>query len=124
MKRRTGAALAALPFAATLATGAALLTTSLLVAPPPAAEVIRVPVGQQAAEKRVLEVPRRGTAMAQVERRFGAPLARQPAVGNPPISSWDYENYQVYFERNLVLHTVLKGTATPASEGTAPAPAD
>lgn len=123
MKRRTGAALAALPFAATLATGAALLTTSLLVAPA-AAEVIRVPVGQQAAEKRVLEVPRRGTTMAQVERRFGAPLARQPAVGNPPISSWDYENYRVYFERNLVLHTVLKGTATPAPEDIAPAPAD
>ena len=104
MKTCTGVVLAALSL------GAAVLATTV----PAAAEVIQVPVGQQAAEKRVLEVPKRGTTKAEVERRFGAPLAQQPAVGNPPISSWDYENYRVYFERDLVLHTVLKGTATPA----------
>lgn len=107
MKRWTGVALAALSL------GTALLVMTGF-ATPAAAEVIRVPVGQQAPEKRGLEVPRRGTTKAQVERRFGAPLAQRPAVGNPPISSWDYENYRVYFERDLVLHTVLKGTATPA----------
>lgn len=121
MKRRTGVALAALSVdAARLALGATLLAlgSTLLVATgfatPAAAEVIQVPVGQQAPEKRVLEVPRRGATKTEVERRFGAPLAQQPAVGDPPISSWDYENYRVYFERDLVLHTVLKGTATPA----------
>jgi hypothetical protein len=114
MKRRTGVALAALSAdAARLALGATLLVATG-VATPAAAEVIQVPVGQQAPEKRVLEVPRRGTTKTAVERRFGAPLAQTPAVGNPPISSWDYENYRVYFERELVLHTVLKGTATPA----------
>lgn len=123
MKNSTGVALAALSSAIVHSLGVVLLATGF-AAPPAAAEVIRVPVGQQAPEKRVLEVPRRGTTMAQVERRFGAPLARQPAVGNPPISSWDYENYRVYFERNLVLHTVLKGTAVPAPEGAAPTPAD
>ena len=121
MKRRTGVALAALSVGPTrLALGATLLAlgSTLLVATgfatPAAAEVIQVPVGQQAPEKRVLEVPRRGITKTEVERRFGAPLAQQPAVGDPPISSWDYENYRVYFERDLVLHTVLKGTATPA----------
>jgi|GWRWMinimDraft_2_1066010.scaffolds.fasta_scaffold03134_3 hypothetical protein len=121
MKRRTGVALAAFSVDATrLALGATLLAlgSTLLVATgftsSAAAEVIQVPVGQQAAEKRVLEVPRRGTTKTEVERRFGAPLAQGPAVGNPPISSWEYENYRVYFERELVLHTVLKGTATPA----------
>ncbi len=121
MKRRTGVALAALSVGTTrLALGATLLAlgSTLLVATgfatPAAAEVIQVPVGQQAPEKRVLEVPGRGATKTEVERRFGAPLAQQPAVGDPPISSWDYENYRVYFERELVLHTVLKGTATPA----------
>lgn len=120
MKRRTGVALAALSVGtARLALGATLLAlgTTLVTtgfATPAAAEVIQVPVGQQAPEKRVLEVPRRGATKTEVERRFGAPLAQQPAVGDPPISSWDYENYRVYFERDLVLHTVLKGTATPA----------
>lgn len=123
MKQRTRRALAARSFAATLASGAALLATALAVAPA-VAEVIRVPVGQQAPEKRVLEVPQRGATTAQVERRFGAPLTRQPAVGKPPISSWDYENYRVYFEGDRVLHAVLKGTATPAGEGAAPPAAD
>lgn len=77
------------------------------------AEVIRVPVGQQAAEKQVLATPHRGTTKTEVRRRFGEPLGETPAVGDPPISSWDYENYRVYFERDLVLHSVLKGTATP-----------
>ena len=87
---------------------AALLTGTIA-----SAEVIRVPVGQQAAEKRVLGTPQRGTSKAEVRRRFGDPLRETPTVGNPPISSWEYENYRVYFERELVLHSVLKGTATP-----------
>ncbi|MBK9427545.1 MAG: hypothetical protein IPN63_09195 [Gammaproteobacteria bacterium] len=107
MKTCTGVVLAALSL------GATVLATTVPAAPA-AAEVIQVPVGQQAAEKRVLEVPTRGITKAEVERRFGAPLAQQPTVGSPPISSWDYENYRVYFERDLVLHTVLKGTAMPA----------
>jgi hypothetical protein len=121
MKRRTGVALAALSLSTTqraLGTTLLALGTALLVATgfatPAAAEVIQVPVGQQAPEKRVLEVPRRGATKTEVERRFGAPLAQEPAVGDPPISSWEYENYRVYFERDLVLHSVLKGTATPA----------
>jgi hypothetical protein len=101
MKIFTGVALAALLFPASL------LATSAM------AEVIRVPVGQQAHEKRILELPRRGATKAEVEQRFGPPLTQQPAVGTPPISSWDYENYRVYFEHDLVLHAVLKGTATP-----------
>lgn len=106
MKTVAGVTLGALLFPV------AVLATSVL-ATSAVAEVIRVPVGQQAAEKHVLELPPRGTAKAEVERRFGPPLTQQPAVGTPPISSWDYENYRIYFERDLVLHAVLKGTATP-----------
>jgi len=86
---------------------------ALLAASTASAEVIRIPVGQQAAEKQVLATPQRGTSKSEVRRRFGEPLRETPAVGAPPISSWEYENYRVYFERDLVLHSVLKGTATP-----------
>ncbi|GMU46323.1 MAG: hypothetical protein IT469_12095 [Pseudomonadales bacterium] len=92
----------------TIAAVAALLTATAA-----SAEVIRIPVGQQAAEKQVLATPQRGTSKSEVRRRFGEPSRETPAVGDPPISSWEYENYRVYFERDLVLHSVLKGTAAP-----------
>jgi len=90
----------------------ALIAT--IASAPTFAEVIRVPVGQQAAEKQVLQTPPRGMTKAQVRARFGNPRGELPAVGDPPISSWDYENYRVYFEGDLVLHAVLKGSAQPA----------
>ena len=52
--------------------------------------------------------PRRGISQADVLKRFGKPLSKQAAVGKPPISSWSYNDYDVYFEGNLVLHTVVK----------------
>jgi len=54
-----------------------------------------------------MEVPRNGLSKADVESRFGAPEMRHPAVGEPPISRWDYGDYSVYFEHDLVLFTVL-----------------
>lgn len=97
---------------AAIATLIALLTTTTA-----GAEVIRIPIGQQAAEKQVLETPRRGATKVQVRARFGEPRQETAAVGNPPISSWEYENYRVYFEGDQVLHSVLKGTATPVPAG-------
>ena len=84
-----------------------------LTSPVALAEVIQIPVGQQASEKHVLPTPVRGATKAQVRARFGDPRAQHPAVGDPPISSWEYENYRVYFEGVLVLHTVFKGSAQP-----------
>lgn len=52
-------------------------------------------------------VPGRGMHMDQVEAKFGAPKEKIPAVGNPPISRWVYDNYTVYFERDIVLDSVL-----------------
>lgn len=96
--------------ALSIAALAALISMS-----PALAEVIRVPVGTQAAEKRILETPPRGATKAQVRSRFGEPLQERPAVGDPPISAWEYDNYRVYFEGDLVLHAVLKGTAQPVT---------
>lgn len=56
-----------------------------------------------------IETPRRGMRMADVEARFGAPESRTPAVGEPPISRWEYAGFTVYFERDIVLHSVVRG---------------
>ena len=55
-----------------------------------------------------ISVPVRGMNMANVEHIFGAPLQKYDAVGKPPITRWDYPSYVVYFEYNMVLHTVMK----------------
>ena len=54
-----------------------------------------------------MELPKNGQDKATVETRFGTPLEKLPAVGDPPISSWKYNTYSVYFEYDLVLFTVL-----------------
>lgn len=51
--------------------------------------------------------PMRGLNKAQVEQKFGAPTERVAAVGRPPISSWVYPSFIVYFEYDLVLHAVV-----------------
>ena len=52
--------------------------------------------------------PSRGTDMARVEASFGAPSERHAPVGEPPITRWDYPGFSVYFEHNIVLHTVVR----------------
>jgi len=54
------------------------------------------------------KLPARGMNMENVEHIFGTPLEKYEPVGKPPITRWDYSDYVVYFEYNLVLHTVLK----------------
>lgn len=51
-------------------------------------------------------LPTRGDSKATVENRHGKPQQKHAAVGNPPISRWDYGKYSVYFEGNTVLHAV------------------
>ena len=55
-----------------------------------------------------MELPKNGQNKATVEAKFGAPVQKLPAVGDPPISSWKYDQYSVYFEYDLVLFTVLQ----------------
>jgi hypothetical protein len=52
--------------------------------------------------------PSRGMSMEKVEASFGAPANRVAAVGNPPITRWEYPGFTVFFEHNLVLHSVVK----------------
>lgn len=55
--------------------------------------------------------PARGATMARVENLFGAPLSRKGAVGDPPIASWEYAEFTVFFEYDRVLHSVDKPSA-------------
>ncbi len=72
------------------------------------AEEVKLPVGQQAPEKKAIERPKNGMSKQQVEARFGEPRGWDDPVGEPPISSWEYEEFVVFFEHDLVLHSVLK----------------
>ena len=71
------------------------------------AEVIYIPVGQQAPEKHDLPRPTRGMSQSNVLERFGLPESKSGPVGEPPISSWKYPNYTVYFESDTVIHSAL-----------------
>jgi len=52
--------------------------------------------------------PRNAQTKQEVSSEFGEPDNKVAAIGEPPISRWEYSNYHVYFEHNLVIHSVLK----------------
>jgi hypothetical protein len=52
--------------------------------------------------------------MSTVEARFGAPASRHAAVGDPPITRWDYAQFSVFFEHDKVLHAVIVRQAPAA----------
>ncbi|MCK5480101.1 MAG: hypothetical protein KAJ06_03110 [Gammaproteobacteria bacterium] len=54
-----------------------------------------------------IQTPRNGTSMAAVRQQYGDPVSEGRSVGDPPITRWDYEGYSVYFEHDLVLHSVI-----------------
>jgi hypothetical protein len=46
-------------------------------------------------------------SMAQVKQQFGEPQSTQPAVGQPPITRWEYKKFEVVFEYDKVIHSVV-----------------
>jgi len=52
--------------------------------------------------------PTRGETTANVEAKFGEPTAKQAAIGEPPISRWEYKEFVVFFEYDRVIHAVVK----------------
>lgn len=84
----------------------AVATNLTLLMVPLHAETVSIPLGQQGQQS--LERPPKGTNKAQVEAVYGEPQSKHGPVGDPPIYSWEYPEYTVYFEGDFVLHTVLK----------------
>ena len=71
------------------------------------AEQITLPIGQQTRQSDA-NLPQRGVDKDTVRKRFGDPQEVTSAVGEPHISRWIYPDYVVYFDKNWVLHTVVK----------------
>jgi len=81
-----------------------LLTLLLINSGPALADVLLVDSIQSAPQ---IQTPRNGLTMSQIRQQFGAPASEIPAVGDPPISRWEYNGYSVFFENDLALHTVI-----------------
>lgn len=60
--------------------------------------------------------PTHGMTMDQVEVKFGAPVMKYATVGQPPITRWNYEKFSVYYEFNIVLHTVVNKPAKASTK--------
>jgi hypothetical protein len=71
------------------------------------AEVVRVPLGEQADDSSVVK-PQRGLSTRGVEAEFGSPISRHGPVGDPAIYYWEYDQFTVYFEDSYVIHSVSK----------------
>jgi hypothetical protein len=52
--------------------------------------------------------PASGSTQETVEATYGAPNAKSASVGEPPISSWEYDGFVVFFEYDRVIHAVKK----------------
>lgn len=81
-----------------------LLMAALFMTGPALAETLSTATGDPAA---AAERPHRGSTMASVQSRYGEPTNRHAAVGDPPITRWDYPQFAVYFENDRVLHAVV-----------------
>lgn len=69
-----------------------------------AADVLLI---EKVEERMLRDLPQNGLTKAQVEARFGEPDERRAPVGDPPITRWIYEDFNVYFEYDLVIESVL-----------------
>ncbi|MDH5444673.1 MAG: hypothetical protein OEY52_03900 [Gammaproteobacteria bacterium] len=85
----------------------AITATCLLLinAWPALADTLSVPEPKQ--ETFSITLPGRGMSMAQVEDKFGEPQEKNDAVGTPPITTWIYDGFTVYFEDRFVIHAVF-----------------
>ncbi len=72
------------------------------------AEDIKIPLGTQSPELQQLSKPSKGMTKAQVKQQYGTAQKENAAVGKPPISSWVYPNFTVYFEYDHVINCVIK----------------
>lgn len=85
----------------------------LLAAAPASADVLLIDRVQAQSE---VALPQRGSSMADVESRYGAPAERLDRRGGqkqqwPAIDRWVYPAFTVYFERGRVINAVLNQAA-------------
>jgi hypothetical protein len=83
------------------------MVLAVLLALSPAFVAADVLILDEVRQAERMQLPDNGESKAVVESKFGAPGEKHAAVGDPPITRWDYESWSVYFEYDLVLFTVL-----------------
>jgi len=73
-------------------------------------DVLAVPQATQAqpVPVRFLDFPRRGMSTDKVLNELGRPGEVIPAVGQPPILRWVYDDRVVFFEYSTVIHVVAR----------------
>lgn len=81
-----------------------LLSSALLLQPAVAGDQLTIPGHVASSDKQVM--PKRGLKMDDVLARFGEPDERFGPVGEPPITEWVYGSFRVYFEHEIVLHSI------------------
>lgn len=92
--------------------GSAILGLLMLAPAAVQAQELNVPSAASESLHSGTSGPTRGMSMDKVEATYGVPAKRIPAVGEPPISRWEYPGFVVYFERNLVIHSVVAPAAS------------
>lgn len=91
-----------------------IIASALFVTSHSNAEIIQIPVVSQSADKASIPCPEQGDTKEQVLEEFGEAVIinesnkRNESYGNPPISRWEYSDFVVIFEKDTVIHTVLK----------------
>jgi len=83
-------------------------------AAPAYAETLVIRLGHQTGDS-TLGVPQQGLRKNTVLEQYGEPGVRHPAVGQPPITRWDYVDFSVYFEYDRVIDSVRHHRAASTS---------
>jgi hypothetical protein len=76
----------------------------MILQPAVAGDELTIPGNIPVMEKQTM--PKRGISMDDVLSHFGEPDERFGPVGEPPITEWVYGSFRVYFEHQIVLHTI------------------
>ncbi len=64
--------------------------------------------GIEQARATAAQRPTRGMTMQAVAAKWGEPAGKSAAVGQPPITRWDYGDFVVFFEYDHVVDAVIK----------------
>lgn len=85
-------------------------TLGILLTGPAAADVLLM---ENIESSSAVDTPRSGMNMDSVRAKYGNPVQEYPTVSTsggplqPPITRWDYTGYSVFFENDVVVHSVV-----------------
>jgi hypothetical protein len=63
------------------------------------------------------DLPNTGMLMQQVREVYGEPEQVQGPVGEPPITTWRYTAFSVYFENNHAINSVRHFSRSDEQDG-------